>query len=51
MEDHRMEQYKQQKSKVRAFQGQGYTLGSPAPAVVGKSPIYKVIQCFVNFSI
>ncbi|XP_076267283.1 NSFL1 cofactor p47 [Rhynchophorus ferrugineus] len=35
MEDHRMEQYKQSKSKVKAFQGQGYTLGSPAPAVVG----------------
>ncbi|XP_030745948.1 NSFL1 cofactor p47 isoform X2 [Sitophilus oryzae] len=35
MEDHRMEQYQKPKTKVKPFQGQGYTLGSPAPAVVG----------------
>lgn len=36
MEDHRMESYKPSgKSKsVKAFQGQGHTLGSPAPVVV-----------------
>ncbi|CAH1989830.1 unnamed protein product [Acanthoscelides obtectus] len=39
MEDRRMEAYKPQQKKrsTKAFQGQGYTLGSPAPAVVGAS--------------
>lgn len=36
MEDHRMEAYKPRARKVvRPFEGQGYTLGSPAPPVVG----------------
>lgn len=40
MEDHRMETYKPlQKAKViKAFQGHGYTLGSPAPSVVSAPP-------------
>lgn len=40
MEDHRMEAYKPMpKGKaVKAFQGQGYTLGSPAPVVVSAQP-------------
>ncbi|XP_074037103.1 NSFL1 cofactor p47 [Leptinotarsa decemlineata] len=37
MEDHRMEEYKptQRNKSVKAFQGHGYTLGSPAPPIVG----------------
>ncbi|CAH1164309.1 unnamed protein product [Phaedon cochleariae] len=37
MEDHRTEAYKLPQSKgiTKAFTGQGHTLGSPAPAVVG----------------
>ncbi|KAG5897279.1 hypothetical protein JTB14_011445 [Gonioctena quinquepunctata] len=37
MEDHRMETYKplEKRRVTKAFQGQGYTLGSPAPAIVG----------------
>jgi len=35
MEDHRMEQFRTPKGKNKAFQGHGYTLGSPAPVVVG----------------
>ncbi|XP_060537285.1 NSFL1 cofactor p47 [Cylas formicarius] len=35
MEDHRMENYQPPKGKVKPFQGHGYTLGSPAPVVVG----------------
>ncbi|XP_072389076.1 NSFL1 cofactor p47 isoform X1 [Diabrotica undecimpunctata] len=35
MEDHRMEAFRQSKIKLKAFQGHGYTLGSPAPTVVG----------------
>lgn len=35
MEDHRMEQFKQPRVKAKPFQGHGYTLGSPAPVVVG----------------
>ncbi|XP_018574182.1 NSFL1 cofactor p47 [Anoplophora glabripennis] len=37
MEDHRMEAFKsaQKKKIVKAFQGHGYTLGSPAPIVIG----------------
>lgn len=40
MEDHRMETYKrvQTGKTVKAFQGQGYTLGSPAPSVVSALP-------------
>lgn len=38
MEDHRMENFRKiVKKGVKAFQGQGYTLGSPAPPVVGAS--------------
>lgn len=37
MEDHRMEVFKltHKKKAVRAFQGHGYTLGSPAPVIIG----------------
>ncbi|EFA05869.1 NSFL1 cofactor p47 [Tribolium castaneum] len=35
MEDHRMESFKQVDKGVKPFTGQGYTLGSPAPPVVG----------------
>lgn len=37
MEDHRMETYSRTADRrhVRAFTGQGYTLGSPAPATIG----------------
>lgn len=35
MEDHRTEQYKPPNAKVKPFQGHGYTLGRPAPVVVG----------------
>ncbi|XP_066152285.1 NSFL1 cofactor p47 [Euwallacea fornicatus] len=35
MEDHRGDQYKPPKAKAKPFQGHGYTLGSPAPVVVG----------------
>ncbi|KAJ8945212.1 hypothetical protein NQ314_009281 [Rhamnusium bicolor] len=39
MEDHRMETFKssQKRRITKAFQGHGYTLGSPAPVVVGAS--------------
>ncbi|CAG9764789.1 unnamed protein product [Ceutorhynchus assimilis] len=39
MEDHRMEKFKKAKAASKPFQGQGYTLGSPAPAVVGASDV------------
>ncbi|XP_050306090.1 NSFL1 cofactor p47 [Anthonomus grandis grandis] len=35
MEDHREEQYKPPKVRSKPFQGHGYTLGSPAPVIVG----------------
>ncbi|CAG9863583.1 unnamed protein product [Phyllotreta striolata] len=35
MEDHRMEAFRTGKNKRAAFQGTGYTLGSPAPTVIG----------------
>ncbi|XP_019758102.1 NSFL1 cofactor p47 [Dendroctonus ponderosae] len=35
MEDHRTEQYKPVKGHSKPFQGQGYTLGSPAPDIIG----------------
>lgn len=36
MEDHHMDTFKQDERKSRkAFSGQGYTLGSPAPPVIG----------------
>lgn len=40
MEDRRMETFKPQQTgrSMKAFQGQGYTLGSPAPAVVSAPP-------------
>ncbi|CAG9840136.1 unnamed protein product [Diabrotica balteata] len=36
MKNHQMEAFKQNKIKLKAFQEHSYTLGSPAPAVVGK---------------
>nr|CAB3264448.1 NSFL1 cofactor p47-like [Phallusia mammillata] len=33
MEDHRQEEYKAQKKKIKPFSGQGHMLGSPTPAV------------------
>lgn len=37
MEDHRMEQFTKtaERGPVKAFSGQGYTLGSPTPATIG----------------
>jgi hypothetical protein len=38
MEDHRVEAFKQNADKgIKPFTGHGYTLGSPAPPVVGAS--------------
>lgn len=38
MEDHHMESFRQEEGRTRkAFSGQGYTLGSPAPPVIGAS--------------
>lgn len=40
MEDHHMESFKLEERKSRKpFSGQGYTLGSPAPPVIGASRI------------
>ncbi|WAR01526.1 NSF1C-like protein [Mya arenaria] len=41
MEDHRTENYVKPKASLKAFAGEGHTLGSPAPTVVTSSPASK----------